>query len=317
MSVPEGGSPLVYFISRNHLGDLDIAGDLVDVFDLIRLMRHMAWHEPLRWADRLGAAGFTDRGLEAVVRALTRRFGDSVPHTGPLVRDFRYDDHDATMTLTDGSAIVVPRAWRQQITDVSFNGGVAAAMISSTVPLHLFKDGLEQPPTAAVCGGLDDVEINKVFYRLEPHLMRRYTALALDNIERTPMQFALAAAFRVVRLFVVWGSADAATTQQFSGGRLVTGTATVASIGFVSLFLFGAIAAWRRGDAVALPLLLVAYVPATIAPMLTNMRYTVTVQPLMFIFVAVAVRLALGRAGLAPASAAARDRADTRTARQP
>jgi hypothetical protein len=34
---------------------------------------------------------------------------------------------------------------------------------------------------------------------------------------------------------------------------------------------------------------LIAYVPATLAPVLTNMRYTVTVQPLMFIFMAIAI----------------------------
>src|SRR5439155_16250746 len=112
-----------------------------------------------------------------------------------------------------------------------------------------------------------------------------------------------AAAFRVVRLFVVWGTDDPATTQQFRGGRIVTGIATVASLTFAALFLFGAIVSWRRGDRVALPLLLVAYVPATIAPMLTNMRYTVTVQPLLFVFVAVALM-----------SAAERGRASTRTA---
>ena len=42
-----------------------------------------------------------------------------------------------------------------------------------------------------------------------------------------------------------------------------------------------------RRLSVQLPLVLILYVPATIAPVLTNMRYTITVQPLMFIFVAI------------------------------
>jgi len=127
-------------------------------------------------------------------------------------------------------------------------------------------------------------------------MMRRYTALAFDNIERAPAQFALATLFRVGRLFVVWGSNDAATMTQFRGGRIVTALATVVSIAFMALFLTGAVLAWRRGDPVALPLLLVAYVPATIAPMLTNMRYTVAVQPIMLVFVAEALIWPLARA---------------------
>jgi hypothetical protein len=47
--------------------------------------------------------------------------------------------------------------------------------------------------------------------------------------------------------------------------------------------------AWRRGNRVGLPLLLIAYLPATLAPVLTNMRYALTVQPLMFMFIAVAI----------------------------
>jgi len=34
---------------------------------------------------------------------------------------------------------------------------------------------------------------------------------------------------------------------------------------------------------------LIAYVPLTLAPVLINMRYTVTVQPLMFVFMAIAL----------------------------
>jgi hypothetical protein len=36
-------------------------------------------------------------------------------------------------------------------------------------------------------------------------------------------------------------------------------------------------------------LLLILYIPATISFVLTNMRYTTTVQPLLFIFVAVTI----------------------------
>ena len=44
---------------------------------------------------------------------------------------------------------------------------------------------------------------NDVFYRREPHLMRRYTALALDNISRDPRAFVAASLYRMARLFLV------------------------------------------------------------------------------------------------------------------
>jgi hypothetical protein len=307
-SVPDEGprAPLVYFVSRDHLGDLDTAGDLLDVFDLVRIMRHLAWDEPLRWADRLRGAGLDDRTLQPVVRALARRFGDSAAGTGPLVRDFRFDGRRAIMTLADGSTVAVARGWRERLTDIDFSGGLAASLMSSTESLQALTLGTPRL-REATCIGLDAISINSVFYRREPHLMGRYTALALDNIERAPVQFALAALFRVGRLFIVWGTADAATTQQFRGGRALTMVATALSAAFVVLFVAGAVVAWRSGRPVGLLLLLIAYVPVTIAPMLNNMRYTVTVQPLMLIFAASAIMSLRARA-------AARVPSDTRTA---
>src|SRR5262249_13982725 len=43
-------APFVYFLSADHLGDLDVHGDVLDVFDLVRLIRHDAWSEPLPFA---------------------------------------------------------------------------------------------------------------------------------------------------------------------------------------------------------------------------------------------------------------------------
>jgi len=295
-SVPGDGSPRVFFISRDHLGDMDVGGDLLDVFDLVRMMRHRAWNEPLQWSDKMAAAGFRDDDLTGVVDALTKKFGESSRSAALSVGDFRSDDDRATMTLPDGSTITVPRDWRGRLTDVEFSGGLAAALMPSTVPWRRVKKTGAPAGIGNACIDEDSIEINKVFYRAEPHLMRRYTALALDNIERAPGQFALATLFRIGRLFIVWGTSDAATMQQFRSGRIVTALATAASSALVALFLVGAVLSWRRGACVGLPLLLVAYVPATIAPMLTNMRYTITVQPIMFVFVAVTVIWLLARA---------------------
>ncbi len=116
--------------------------------------------------------------------------------------------------------------------------------------------------------------------------MRRYSALALDNIRREPLAFLEASLYRVYRVFVVVGSSDKWTNQQFAGAAAVYAAATAASLAFLGLFLAGIVILWRRRADILLPLLLILYVPATIAPLLTNMRYSVTVQPLMFVFVA-------------------------------
>ena len=202
------------------------------------------------------------------------------------------------MALPDGSSIVMPRVWTGRITDLMFEGGLALALMHSSASLGdlslAHQRGLAVAGRAR--GERDDVAINRVFYRLEPHLMRRYSALAFDNIRRTPLSFAAACVFRATRLFIVSGSTDVHTAQQFDKSRRIYALATIASIASLVLFAVGAIAAWRRRHDVALPLLLVAYLPATISPFLTNMRYSITVQPLMFVFIAVALERLLAHA---------------------
>lgn len=314
-SVPAAGaaSPSVYFVSQDHLGDLDLNGDLLDIFDLVRVIRHLAWGEP---KPTIEAGGAGQGALESVIGALAQRFEPSTRAAGSFVLTFVHDDREAVLTLSDHSTITVPRVWHGHVTDLSLSGGLASSLMSSTAPLARPPDATPRLADDS-CVGLDEVEVNSVFYRREPHLMRRYTALALDNIRRDPAAFAMAAAFRAVRLFIVWGSGDRSTTQQFERGRAVSAVATVLSALFVSLFVAGAVVSWRRGRPVLLPLLLILYVPATIAPMLTNMRYTVTVQPLMFMFMAAALTTLLERPGIAATPQAAPDRAGIRTAPQP
>jgi Na+-translocating ferredoxin:NAD+ oxidoreductase RnfD subunit len=100
---------------------------------------------------------------------------------------------------------------------------------------------------------------------------------------------------------VVVGSKDRWTNQQFSGAAAIYAAASALSIAVLALFIAGIVILWRRRADILLPLLLILYVPVTIAPLLTNMRYSVTVQPLMFVFVAAALL-------------SVRDRASTRTA---
>jgi hypothetical protein len=160
------------------------------------------------------------------------------------------------------------------------------------------------------------VRVNQVFYRREPHLMRRYIALALDNIRRAPRAFLAASAYRAVRVFVIAGTTDRNTAQQFAGSRFVYTAATAFSVAYLILFIVGVVCAWRRDDHYMLPLLLILYVPATIAPVLTNMRYSVTVQPLVFMFIATALATVFGRGRETAAAAVAGEGAgDNRTAR--
>jgi hypothetical protein len=140
--------------------------------------------------------------------------------------------------------------------------------------------------------------------------MRRYLALAVDNIRRDPAAYLAGVAYRAARVFFVEPSNDPHTTYQFSGSGRIYRAAEAVSIALVLLCAVGIAAARSRGAAIALPLALIAYIPATLAFVLTNMRYSITVQPLMFVFVAATVVSA------ADARRRSRDRAGTETARR-
>jgi hypothetical protein len=208
--------------------------------------------------------------------------------------------------------LAVPRVWSARITDIAVTPGIAARLCYTRRRMR----AIDPAPLSAVhdiCRTLERVRVNDVFYLREPHTMRRYTALAWDNIRRAPGAFAAASAYRAVRLFVVQGTSDASTGWQFEGSRTVYALATAASVGYVLSAVAGVIIAFRRRLRVWLLLTPLLYVPATICFVLTNMRYTITVQPLVFMFVAVALVALRGRAG----DPAARDREEIGTARRP
>src|SRR5207244_5187057 len=109
----------------------------------------------------------------------------------------------------------------------------------------------------AMCAIVGEVTINDVFYREQPQAMRRYSALAFDNIRREPLAFLAATLYRAYRVFVVVGSSDKWTNQQFSGAAAIYAAARALSLGFLALFLAGVVVLWRRRPDVLLPLLLV------------------------------------------------------------
>ncbi|HET9831457.1 MAG TPA: glycosyltransferase family 39 protein [Vicinamibacterales bacterium] len=293
IDTPPGGAatPLVYFVSQDHLGDLDRFHDLLDVFDVVRLARHDAWSEPLPAADLLRRAGAVD--VRTAVQWLLG--GDDQP----LSVDVDHDDHTARITIGGDSTITIPREWDEKLTDLTFIGRHAEAVMYAHRSLAALSHATPVLDRNDVqCALVDEVKINDVFYREQPHAMRRYSALAFDNIRRSPAAFLEASLYRVYRVFVVVGSKDKWTNQQFRGAAAIYAAATAASLTFLGLFIAGVIVLWRQRADIVLPLLLILYVPATIAPLLTNMRYSVTVQPLMFVFVAAALTSAIrGRAG--------------------
>jgi hypothetical protein len=273
----------VYFIAANHTGDLDRHGDWLDVFDVVRLARHLAWQEAAP------AAPFGDIDLDGRVEkadlaaAVFRLLGYDDPGVPPL-RDFAPEPDGATLQFSDGSVLRVPRVFSGRVTDLDVRGRLAGKLLSTRA-----RTPLAPPSVAGACPVVATAQVNDVFYRRELQQVGRYTALALDNIGREPAAFAAASAYRFVRLFVIRPSGDSDTTYQFSRGRLAYTSGLVLSLGYFLLFLAGVAVAWRRRSAL-LPLLVpIAYVPATICFVLTNQRYTVTMQPLMFTFVALAL----------------------------
>jgi hypothetical protein len=282
-------APLVYFVTRDHLGDADAAGDLLDIFDVIRLMRREAWGEPVPFDDRLRAAGIVD--VRAAGAALLRPvLSAAAEHS---VSSLDSDAGEARLLFADRSRIVVPRSWHGRITEIFVAEGIASTVMTSHRSLleltALRTAPPVRPPPLDACLQSVAVEVNQVFYRREPHMMRRYAALALDNIARDPAAFLLACAYRAVRVFIVEGAADAPTAHQFTQSSRIYGLASALAAVMLVLCAAGIAIAWRRGDAIGLPLLLILSVPATLAPVLINMRYTVTIQPLMLTFVAVAL----------------------------
>jgi hypothetical protein len=301
-------APFVFLVDDRHLADLDRHGDLLDAFDFTRVVRTLAWGEPLPFANRLDLDGdgrITLADLQRTAVALSNaaiELGTSGPD---LIASIDTQPESAEVRFVDGSVLSVPRAWSGRITDLIPRGNLAQQMCVGHVRLASLPDPRLTDLAPEPCRQLDDIRVNQVFYRREPHLMRRYTALAFDNIRRDPSAFVWACAYRALRLFIVDGTSDSWTTQQFEGGRRVYLAASLVSASYLLAGIVGIVIAFRRRTRAWLLLMPVVYVPITISYVLTNMRYTVTIQPMLLAFVAVAVTAALDRFRRAPDGAGA------------
>lgn len=277
---PHGNeSPLLYFVSIDHVGDLDTHQQLLDIFDIGRLMRYLAWNETAPAGALLDVNGdgtIDQADLSAAAAHLLR------PSSNPFA-GFDSTPQAATLRFSDGSHLTMPRDFGGRQTDLIVEGNLAGALISRHESIA------SQALSPGMCPLVEDVRVNNVFYRQEPHEMRRYTALAFDNIGRDPIAFISASAYRMVRLFIIRGTDDQMTTHQFRLSHLIFQAGLIASVLYFGAFLAGVFFAARARSPFLYALIPIAYVPLTICFVLTNMRYTITVQPLMFVFVAIAV----------------------------
>jgi hypothetical protein len=307
--LPAGGvdQPAVHFVNDAHLMDLDQQGDLLDVFDVIRLARSVAWNEPLLHADRLDLDGdgrVTERDLRRAADILMRSQPGRL-EPGDVVAGFRTEATRAVIEFSDSSTLSVPRSSSGRLSDIVPEGEYAGRLVNAAVPFSTVAERTpDRPANVHECRPLRKLGVNRAFYLAEPDSMRRYTALAWDNIRHDPGAYFTSCVYRVWRLFVVQGTDDRHTAVQFRGSRLVYKAATAVSVTYLLLFVCGVILALRQHRPMLIIGAPIAYIPITIAWVLTNMRYTVTVQPLLFAFIAVTLL-------------AARDRAGNRTGRRP
>lgn len=299
--LPAGGmqQPAIHFITDAHLMDLDRHGDLLDVFDIIRMVRALAWNEPLPHADRLELDGdrrATEDDLRRAVDILIRsRPGALLP--GEPMASFRAESAHAVITFRDSSTLTVPRAFSGRLSDVIPQGEYAGRLVNAAVPFWAVAQGTPVvSPADDQCHPIRNLGVNRPFYLTEPDAMRRYSALAWDNIRRDPGAYLASCAYRAWRLFVVQGTEDRHTAYQFRGSGLVYKAAAAISAMYLVLFLGGVILAVRQRRSLLVLGTPILYVPVTIVWVLTNMRYTVTVQPLVFAFIALALLAGLDRA---------------------
>ena len=206
-------------------------------------------------------------------------------------------DDSVTLVLGDNSSVSVPRRFSGRLTDLTVIGQNAGHLVlgrRSFAGRHLTIADVPAGAVTIQCLELRE-GVNRVFYRQQPEAQDRYSALAWDNIRRDPAAFILASARRIYRLFTIEGTADVATTQQFSRSAMVYRVAGVVSMLYVGLLAVGMVIAWRQRLDLGIPAAAIAYVALVHAPFLTNMRYSVTVQPFEFLFIAAALRAGFDR----------------------
>ena len=294
LTVPIAGKddPKHHTISSDHVADLDLNRRLLDVFDVAAMADHVAFNDPMRDVRSLDLnsdGAITQADIDLAAGVLTSPWREmNTPRPGQ-VRAFRADAAHTTIEFADGSSLKMPRALRRTVDTVvtgSDQSAAANVLRSARTLRSLTLTSADVPLLANYSETLlFATEVNRYFARREPFWMDRYNALAAVNIAADPAAFAVASAKRLIRMFVVIGSSDNFRSAQFSARAIVFAVASALSGAYLLLFLAGAVALARSGRSVAWLLLPVIYIPATIFMMLPNMRYSVTAQPFVLMFV--------------------------------
>ena len=130
---PLGGAdtPLVAFVATDHLGDLDRHDDLLDIFDVVRLVRHLAWDEPLDRESLLDVdhnGRLDDQDVSEAVALLVPERPKAASIARPTILE--RGAGAAVIHLPDGSRLTVPRTWRGRQTDLAPEGEMASTLVS-------------------------------------------------------------------------------------------------------------------------------------------------------------------------------------------
>jgi hypothetical protein len=302
-------APLMTVVSRDHLGDLDVDGYVLDIFDVARMVRHITWgdqlpvgrHDSVRGERPLDLdedGAITERDVRMAVSALIHD-RDAAVRAPDEVERFDRGATSVTVALRDGSAFTVPRQPSDRISDIALKPVGVASMVSLVVgrsrPFPTLRSGRPAVEPKDLCVSLSEIGFNQAVYRQLPHEMRRFDALALDNIRRDPLPYLAASLRRVLRIFIIEGSADEHTAYQFSGASRIYRVGQIISVVYLTLLVAGIVIALRKGMRLFMLLVPIVYVPLTICFMLVTARYSMTTQPFAFAFVAVALVTALER----------------------
>ncbi len=324
---PDGPEdPLIHFVNKDHLGDADLSGDFLDVFDVIRMLRHIFLSQELPFKDRLdfdrdGEVTETDVRLAAGLLLPARRVNNPEHKLSERIDEIRDETDSTLVTFLDGSRMAIPHGYSGKITDILVERGKtehllfceAGKLLTSRLTfvrvrreLNLItgtqQNGSTGPGPVGRAGrsfakGMSS-QVNQVFFRSEPQRQHRIISLAVDNIRRQPWKYLQSRLFQVYRLFVIKGSRDAFTAHQFPGSGYVYGIAFLVTLAVFLAMLAGVVIAFKKQYSVLIILTPVVYIILTLGLLQANTRFSMAVQPFLLVFFAISVEALLKKLGL-------------------
>jgi Dolichyl-phosphate-mannose-protein mannosyltransferase len=292
------GLPFIHFINDDHLGNLDRGQYLLDIFEVMALARHIFFKADIGSASDLDLdtdGSITEQDLRNAINYMLSRKKISTmdPDLEENINTIKAGDNDITVLFKDNSQLVISRSAGEKITGITPARGLATKLVYTKVPFPLIKKYLaaEKPAfdRSFVPGLSFTTSVDNDFYRSEPRMQARYLALAKENIRQRPWDYTKECLKRMYGLFLVQGSSDAFTAHQFRRSGIIYKIGFIFSLSIMVIMVLGIVIGFRRKMAVGLFLLPILYIVLTIAPLLKNMRYSMTVQPFMIIFISITI----------------------------